>query len=161
MFWVCIPSYHHVDASHFRISVLQYHYNILAALALQEDTPSPDDTTLPDNPAIIARAGPILKSIKETLNTDERYEKLPWRRSTTAAVIDRPAGGSRAGTAGLGDDDDEDRKPKKVKVSKEKASISVKELEKLLAAAFKGGESKLKKVCLAFVASSDLRIYTD
>lgn len=115
----------------------------MAALALQEDTPSPDDTTLPDVQAIVARAGPIIQSIKETLRDDERYSAIDWRRSATATVIDRP---SRSATVGAGDDDEEDRKPKKVKVSTEKASISVNELEKLLVKGFSDGEKGMKKV---------------
>lgn len=123
--------------------VLQYHYNILAALALQQDTPSPDDTTLPDVQAIVSRAGPMLKSIKETLNNDERYANVPWRQSATATVIDRP---SRSATI-RADDEGEDRKPKKVKVSSEKASMSMQALEKILVKGFNGGENGMKKVC--------------
>jgi hypothetical protein len=132
--------------------VLQYHYNILSALALQEDTPSPDDTTLPDVQLIVSRAGSFLKSINKTLDTDPRYSHVPWRRSTTAAVIPNDpsvsANGraSRGATAGAGDSDEERREKKKVKVSKEKPSIALSDLEETLVAAFRGGETKLKKV---------------
>jgi hypothetical protein len=115
-------------------------------LALQEDTPSPDDTTLPDVQAIVSRAGPLLKSINETLNDDDRYANIKWRRSTTANVIDRASRNTTTG-AGGNEDEEEDRKTKKIKVSTEKASISINELEKTLVKAFNGGEKGLKKVC--------------
>lgn len=89
----------------------------------------------------------MLKSIKNTLNNDERYTDIKWRRSATANVIDRP---SRSATAGAGDDDEEERKPKKAKVSNEKASISIKDLEKMLVKGFNGGDKGMKKVDFHF-----------
>lgn len=91
----------------------------------------------------------MIKSINETLNNDERYTNIKWRRSTTANVIDRTTRSATAGAGGNDDDnEEEDRKPKKIKVSNEKASISINELEKTLVKAFNGGEKGLKKVGL-------------
>lgn len=127
--------------------VLQYHYNILAALALQQDTPSPDDTTLPDIGAIVSRAGSILKSINETLSSDPRYSQIKWRKSATANVI----GGTSASISSRNNRDadtngDDEPERKKVKVSKEKPSVGIEKLEKLLVKGFKDGDSALKKV---------------
>lgn len=132
---VCLPvaEFRTVYSSRLLFEVLQYHYNILAAIALQEDTPRAEDSTFPEAEAVAGRIAKYVPKINEEVSAHPLLNDHSWRLAGL--------GESFTAVSGAGEEGGDENAAKKIKVSKERASTDVKLLEKTLKKAFEDGTS--------------------